>query len=575
MIPVITIKRFYALFLICVLFILPFAAAENVTSLLNTYDNAKKHFDKAKEELVDCQATGDECEDIEEDVLDAAIDTAEEGIALMLAYLEYSGIDGASVTDLEKALDDLDYVQDKDDFEKVVASAKTVWASVSVSIKQKTIEDLYAAVEELVDKGELIDAKLSCGVEELDASDVTLTSAVASFSAAIATADQRIDAAEDLLSKGDDLDSVLATIKDAQASLKESQRSLSTAHTALTAAGGSLCSEVTIVEDDDDDDDDENGDDTDEEDEAEQEAEQEDTEEAEAAEDDEEETEEQEQDLDELLDDYGLSDYYDDAEDAIENLEEYISEKEDDGYDATDAEEVLEQAKEYLAQGEDLVLESSGNGALSRFFNAKQTAERGMNSEYYDYNPGSSSASGSADYVAFVDCMEGASYSYQRTICYDDYGIADGTQSDINECLSAASSESDRITCYSEADEEAEEQEGDDEEALQDRIDAVQDSLEALEEEVTDLYDALAATDEDSSSDDYEALDSDIDDLLDTVQGDIQGYEDDLDDAQDEIDLGDEDEADELLDALEDEVEEYIEDIEEQIAEIQEDIDAL
>jgi len=544
---------------------LPFAAAENVTSLLNTYNNAKKHFDKAKEELAACQATGDDCEDVEEEVLDAALDAAEEGIALMLAYLEYSGIDGASVADLEKALDDLDYVQDKDDFEKVVASAKTAWASVSASVKQKTIEDLYAAVEDLVDKGELIDAKLSCGLEELDASDATLNSAVASFSAAIATADQRIDAAEALLSKGDDLDSVLATIKDAQASLKESQISLSSAHTALTAAGGSLCSEVTIVEDEEDDSDDEDNDDEDD-------AEQEDTEEAD--EEDEQETEE-EQDLDELLEDYGLNEYYDDAQDAIENLEEYISEKEEDGYDASDAEEVLQQAKDYLAQGEDLVLESSGAGALSRFFNAQQTAERGMNSDYYDYSPGSSSASGSADYVAFVECMESATYSSQRTVCYEDYGIRSGTQSDMNDCLAAASSESDRIDCYSEADEEAEEQEGDDAEALQDRIDAVQDSLEDLEKDVTDLYDALAATDEDSSSDDYEALDSDIDDLLDTVQADIQGYENDLDDVQDELDFSDEDEADELLDALEDEVEDYIEDIEEQIAEIQEDIDAL
>ena len=248
----VSLKRYFALFFICLLFALPFAAAENVTSLLNTYDNAKKHFDKVKEELVDCQATGDDCEDIQEDVLDAAIDTAKEGITLMLAYLEYSGSDGSAVADLEKALDDLGYVHDKDDFEAVVASAKTTWTSVSISVKQKTIEDLFAEVDELVDKGELIDAKLSCGVEELSASDTTLDTAVASFSAAIALADQRIDAAEELLSKGEDLDSVLATIKDAQASLKESQTSLSTAHNALTAAGGSLCSEVTIVDDEDD-----------------------------------------------------------------------------------------------------------------------------------------------------------------------------------------------------------------------------------------------------------------------------------------------------------------------------------
>jgi len=88
--------------------------------------------------------------------------------------------------------------------------------------------------------------------------------------------------------------------------------------------------------------------------------------------------------------------------------------------------------------------------------------------------------------------MESAGYSYQKDACYEDYSISDDTKESINNCLDEATNEGERMDCYAEADEEAEEQIVGDEEELNDRIDAIEQQLEDIEDAVTDLYDALA-----------------------------------------------------------------------------------
>ncbi len=547
--------------------VMPFAAADSVSSLFSSYEDSQEEFLALKEELKECQLLDDGCEDIEDELLDAALPYAEDAINLMLAYVYYVN-DAAHVDaqeELEQALDDLQYADSKEEYDDVLAAVKTAWKSIADDLKQKTLEDLFAAVDALVDKGEIIDAKLECGIGELTTSSTALDDAYASFSADIAKADEQIDAAEDLLNADGDLSDVVATIKSAQDALKSSQTSLTEARDALTAKGGTLCAEV-VIEDDEDDADEEDDEDVDEAEDDEEEAEvEEETEEV-----------EEEQDLDELLSDYDLDTYYEDAQDAIETLVEYIEEQQNDDYDTSEAEVVLGQAEAYLEDAEELVLTKSGVGAISKLLNAQQTAQRGLNSEYYSAGGGSSSSgTGSDDYEAFVDCMEGSSYSYQRDACYEDYGIDGDTQTEIDDCLAAANAEDERLDCYSEAEEEAALQEGDDEEALRDRLSTLEDDLDDLEDDVTALYNELSQSGESSTSDDYETVDTAIDDLLDEVQEANQGYADDMDDIDTKIDLGDESEADELLDDLEDEVADYIEDMEAEIADIQQDIDAL
>lgn len=551
----VTMKHVVALLL--VFLVMPFAVADSVSPFLSSYEKSQKKFLDFKEELKDCELADDNCDDIKDDLLDAAIPHLRDAIALMQAYVTYAGKD---TTALEQALDDLQYADSKEEYDAILADVKVAWASLAGDIKKKAVEDLFASVDALVDKGEIIDAKLECGIDALDSSTSSLDSAYTSFSADIAKADEQLDAVEELLASKN-LDEALVGIRNAQNALKSSQTSLASARDALTAKGGTLCAEVVIEDDDDDADEDDDTDD-----------EEEDAEEETAAV---EEDVEEEQDLDELLSDYDLDSYYEDAQDAIETLTEYIEEQQDNNYDTSKAEVVLTQAEGYLKDAEKLVLGSGGTGAISRLLNAQQTAVRGMNSEYYKAGSGSSSGSATADYDAFVACMEGASYSYQRDACYEDYAIDGDTQTEINDCLAAANAEDERLDCYSEAETEAEKQAGDDEEALRDRLSTLENTLDDLEDEVTALYDELSDSGESSTSDDYKDVDTAIDTLLDDVQEANQGYLDDLDDIETKIDLGDENEADDLLDDVEDEVADYIEDMEAEVADIQQDIDAL
>lgn len=549
---------------VLLLFIIPFVWAAELSSLIDNYEQKKETFLEYKAELESCTDAGDDCEDIENDVLDAAIDTAELGIEIMQAYIEYTAVTDADtlIEQLETAKNDLKYADSKEEFDAVIADVRATWSTVADDIKQMTVEDLYAAVDELVDKGELIDAKLSCGIDKLTDGSEVLDTTYEEFSAAITAADEKIDEAEALL-EANDYDAALAAITAAQNSLKDSQSSLQTATTTLSAEGGELCAEVTITEDEDET-----------EDETEDEAENESEDESETeSEDEEEQQEEEEQDLDELLSDYGLSSYHNDATEAIETLVDYIDERKEGGDDTSEAEDVLADAETYLAEGEQLVLEEEGTGAISKFLNAQQTAERGLNSEYY--SEGEATVEGSEDYQAFVDCMETASYSSQRDECYDDYDISGEVQDEIESCLSTADDQDTRYDCYEEAADEAEQQVDDEAQELQDRVDALKDDLEDLEEAVTDLYDALAAKDLDSDDEDFISIDADIDDLLERVQGDREEFETDLDTIEDMIEDEDYDEADNDLDTIESEIEDYVTDKEADKDDIQEDIDNI
>ncbi len=60
-------------FILCVLLVIPFIHATELSSRIENYNDAKEEFLSLKVELEECEAAGDDCEDIEEDILDTAI----------------------------------------------------------------------------------------------------------------------------------------------------------------------------------------------------------------------------------------------------------------------------------------------------------------------------------------------------------------------------------------------------------------------------------------------------------------------------------------------------------------------
>lgn len=542
-------KKIIIALIIGILCIVPFVAAESLASLMNSYGKAKAEFNDIKKELEDCRLADEDCTDIEEDILNPAIEYAGTGIKIMLAYMEYAEVETGK-PELEQALDDLQYVQSKEDFDEVREKVKEAWTSIEGSVKGKAVRDTKDEVKELVEKGKLIDKKLKCGIDDLSSSSSELDAVYKTFSAEIEEAEAKVTQAENLV-KANNLASAMIALKEAQKALTDSKTALTTATHALTEKGGSLCAEV-VIEDI----------------EEEEETEQEEPEEVE------EEVEEEAKDIEELIDEYGLEEYYDAASDAISDLIEYIEEKQEQGYDTSKADDVLAQAEDYLADAENLILSSKGSNALSKLLNAQQTAERGLNSEYYKLRS-TSAATGSSDYQAFIACMEDASYTYQKDACYDEYSISDDTKESINDCLDAAANEGQRMDCYAEADEEAEQQIVADEEKLNERIDALEEQLDDIEGNVTDLYDSLADSGEEPDSDDYQDIDTMIDSLLSDVQSSIEGYEQDIEEIESLIDDEDYEEADEQLDSLEEEIEEFVDDTENEIEDIQDEINAL
>lgn len=542
-------KKLIIALIISILCIEQFVAAESLASLMNSYGKAKAEFNDIKKELEDCRLADEDCTDIEEDILNPAVEYARTGITIMLAYMEYAEVETGKA-DLEQALDDLQYVQSKEDFDAVREKVKALWTSIEGSVKGKAVRDTKDEVKELVEKGKLIDKKLKCGIDDLSSSSSELDAAYETFSAEIEEAQAKVTQVENLV-KANNLASAMIALKEAQTALTDSKTALTTATNALSEKGGSLCAEVVIEQEE----------------EVEEETEEEESEEVE------EEIEEEAKDIEELIDEYGLEEYYDAASDAISDLIEYIEEKQEQGYDTSKADDVLAQAEDYFADAEDLILNSKGSGAISKLLNAQQTAERGLNSEYYKIS--TSATASSSDYQAFIACMEDASYTYQKEACYDEYSISDDTKESINDCLDAAANEGQRMDCYAEADEEAEQQIVADEEELNERIDVLEEQLDDIEGNVTDLYDSLADSGEESDTDDYLDIDTMIDSLLSDVQSSIEGYEQDIGDIESLIDDEDYDEADEQLDALEEEIEEFVDDTENEIEDIQDEINAL
>lgn len=547
---------FISMFLFFLLLITPFAAAESMSSLANKYDNAKKQFEKSKTDFQDCQKVDDDCTDLNDETLDNAVAYAKAGINIMLSYISYAdnpSATAAAQASLEKARDDLQYVKSKEDFKTIAASVKTTWKSIADIVKQKPVEDLKDEVDALVEKGKLIDAKLDCGIGQLSSSNSDLDASYKEFAAQIAEAKKQIKEADDALSHKAHAATVLESVQSAQESLKNSQASLNTALNALSAAGGSLCSEVTV---------------------ATETTKTEEINQTETTNKTTTETTTTQKSLSALIEEYSLSDYYYNAKDAISTLKDYISNKQDDGYDTSKAENVLAEAEQYVTDGESLVKNNAGKGAFSKFLNAEQAAVRGLNAEYYKVSATASSAN--ADYKAFVSCMEKAGYATQRQTCYDTYGISSGTADDIESCLDSASTSSDKVACYVDAKDEVQIQISSTETDLQTRITAVDDDMNTLEDDVTALYNKLSASGESTSSTDYRTIDHEIDALVSDVQSQHDDYDKNtIPDINTLIDDGKLDTADRDLSDLEDEVSNFIDDTQNQIDDIQNEIDSL
>lgn len=533
--------------------------AKTVASLLSDYNKAKADYQKVRKELDECRLLDEDCEDFEEDLLDPAVEYAEAGIKLMLAYIRY--IDNAELADeqatLEQALDDLKDIETKEDFDEVRASVSDAWLSAAPSIKLAATTALIHDVASLVDTGKLIEAKLDCAVDKVPAKTTTLVSTSAAFAARIAEAEKHLKAAEALVSSQGAAEDIVEYLKNSQESLKDSQAALSKGLDALKSAGGILCEEVTTVEESEETEETEEG--------VEEEA-------LEEAEEEEEVSEEEEVDFDNLLEEAGLESYYSEAREAIENLVDYIEEQQDEGYDTTKADAVLAQAEAYLKQAEDTITKGSGS-AISALFNAKNAAERGLWTNYYTKKSDSWSST-SADYDAFVVCMDSAGYAAQRNTCYTNYGISSGTQGDIESCLDTVSA-GNEASCYEAAKDEAQEQINSEEEELSARVNEVEDDLAALEDDVEQLFNDLTDTNVDTGDADYQTVYNAIADLLNDVQDQHQQYTEDMDAVEVQIQNEDYNDADDALDALETEVEEFVNDIEDQIRDIKNDIAAL
>ncbi len=550
-------KKMFILLMLVLLFTMAFIEAKTVASLLSEYNKAKADYQIVRKELNECRLLDEDCEDIEEDILDPAIEFANAGIKLMLAYIDY--IDDVELADeqatLEQALDDLKYVKTKEDFDEVRAAVSSAWLSASPSIKLATTEALLHDVASLVDTGKLIEAKLDCRVGKLPARTTALVSASSSFAARIAEAEKHLKAAEALFASQGSAEEILQALESSQESLKDSQVALSTGLEALESAGwegGELCEEVTAVE------------------------EEEETEKTKEAEKEvvEEEPEEEVEELDfnELLGESGLESYYSEAEEAIENLIDYIEEKQEEGYDTTKADTVLAQAEAYLQQAKDTIIKGSGS-AISALFNAKNAAERGLWKDYYTEKSDSWS-SAAADYDAFVTCMESAEYAAQRTTCYTTYGISSGTQEEIESCLDTATA-GNEAQCYEFAEDEAQKQTSSEKEELSARVDAVEDDLAALEDDVEKLFNDLADSGVDTGDADYQSVYNAIKSLLDDVQDQHKQYAGDMDAIGDQLQDKDYNDAEDALEQLETEVKEFVNDIEDQIRNIENDITAL
>lgn len=536
--------------------------AKTVASLLSDYNKAKADYQKVRKELDECRLLDEDCEDSEEDILDPAVEYAEAGIKLMLAYIAY--VDNTELADeqatLEQALDDLKDVETKEDFDEVRASVSEAWLSAAPSIKLATTTALLHEVSSLVDTGKLIEAKLDCAVDKVPTKTTTLVSTSAAFAARIKEAEKHLKAAEALVSSQGSAEDIVKYVKNSHNSLKDSQEALSRGLEALETAGGKLCEEITTV------------DESEETEETEEEEEEEQEEAFEEAEEGEEVSEEEEVDFDNLLEEAGLESYYSEAREAIENLVDYIEEQQEEGYDTTKADTVLAQAEAYLKQAEETIKKGSGS-AISALFNAKNTAERGLWKDYYTKKSDGWSST-NADYEAFVTCMDAAGYAAQRTTCYTNYGITSGTQEEIENCLDTASA-GNEASCYEAAKDEAQEQINSEGEELSARVDEVEDDLAALEDDVEQLFNDLADTNVDTEDADYQTIYSAITALLDDVQDQHQQYTEDMDAVDVQIQNEDYNDADDALDALETEVEEFVNDIEDQIRDIKNDITAL
>ncbi|PIN80451.1 hypothetical protein COV16_00890 [Candidatus Woesearchaeota archaeon CG10_big_fil_rev_8_21_14_0_10_34_8] len=556
-------KQLLVLTLIMLL-LLPFAAADSFASLLGDYNKAKAEYSDIRDQLDECRLLDEDCEDFEDDILGPAIDYAKAGINLMIAYIDYvdnSDLDDAE-TNLEQALDNLKYADTKEEFDDALDLAKTAWIDASVVIRMDTIGALYEEVDGLVDTGEILKAKLKCGIGELDSSTNDLDNAYENFAKLIGESDDNMDEAEALLN-ADSLTEAFEYIKKSQNSLKESQAELETALSALESSGGKLCDEV-VIEDDD------------EEDEADDEDEEADDDEDEETDDDSEDDEEK--DFDTMLEDVGVESQYNDAKEAVEDLVDYIEKKQDDGYSTTKADSILAEAENYLETAEDKIMD--GKSGISYLLNAKETAKRGMNSEYYvKKSTTNDSSNATDDFEAFVTCMENAGYKYQRESCYDDYGIESDTQVEIEDCLYEGT---DDYTCYDYAEDEAEKQEDEEAQDLQDRVDELRNNLDDIESEVEDLLDNFYQAADDAGleegDNEYDDLEDDIKQLLDDVQSQNSDYDDDLDNVEELIDDENYDDADSDLDDLNDEINgnnQYIDDIKDKIADFEDDVNAL
>jgi hypothetical protein len=415
---------------ILVLLIMCFVLATSAFATeVNDYLDAKQAFEDAKFDYQECTK---KCDDLEADVLTAAKDYVEESTDLVSSklkgikdYVDDETID-LITSDLLTLLDipdEIDEATSKEDLQKIALKLAGIWSKYKDTVDEYNVDDYYNSVNEIYEKGDLLDDIIECSIEEAESDVSNVELRYGAFDGKMDEVEGYLNSALENLETAPE--TALENIGSAVTALGEADELLGKLMQELTDSEVSLVEECDTTEADDDDDvadndDDDTGDNDDDE-----------------ADDDDDTV--SDEDFDDLLDDADLDGDYNSALAEIENAEDMITEKQDDCYITTQAEVKLDEAYGYMDTAYQAVLDDDIGLAWTSMENAKDKAETAQLSAYYSAGTCSDDDDdvSPASVEEFKECLEDAATSLYRNYCYSDYDISEDQQDDIEECFLA------------------------------------------------------------------------------------------------------------------------------------------
>ncbi len=570
----------------CLLIVPLVSASENADG----YVESKAQFEELKEDLSLCQAEGDDCSDLEEQILATAKSYVKYTTLLMIDYLKevkensneetQKSID-AVLVEFYSDVEEIDTLETKEGLQAKSQAIAERWSSVKITVKQKVLAQMLAGLDSVLEKASSIDVKLKCAVSDLSSQGKSLTDLEINYEAyheAVASAREKYD----LANSSKDTTDLEKYVKSSKKSLETAQSVLNDALSELEELDYDLgaCDTTSVKVEYED------------------------------------ETEKEDDDSDDsststssgnqtsgnattsfevLLKELGLEDIYEDAENELEKANSIIDAKYDEGYDTQTAEAYLKDATVYFNSGKSYVMQEEAAKGYTAFLNSIEQSQNAADSGNFKTKRSTSGTSTdtSATADALQTCIENADYSTDQNKCYDKYDVSESEQQELEDCLYDADSSSDESECYEEAvGGSSSSSSSDDDEFENDKDDlnadiaALDKELNDLENEIEDLYDELSRAYNDLDDDDQD----DLDDERDDIQADIQELEDDVesgissndfeneiddlydavDDAKDDDDLED---IQDDIDALENEIDDFVDSFSSKINSIKDDID--